>query len=90
MVGANDAPVISNESAATEIGEDTTTPIEGTLTITDVDDTVVPAIALVGNGVGQYGTLTFTLSASGGSWSYVLDNTNEAVQALGDDEVINR
>ena len=37
--------VISNESAATEIGEDTTTPIEGTLTITDVDDTVVPAIA---------------------------------------------
>ena len=36
----NDAPVISDESATTEIGEDTTTPIEGTLSITDVDDTV--------------------------------------------------
>ena len=40
------------------------------------------------DGAGQYGTLTFTPSASGGGWSYVLDNTNEAVQALGDDEVL--
>ena len=88
VVGANDAPVISDESATTEIGKDTTTPIEGTLSITDVDDTVVPAVALDGDGVGQYGTLTFTPSVSGGGWSYVLDNTNEAVQALGDDEVL--
>ena len=29
--GVNDVPVISNESVTTEIGEDATTPIEGTL-----------------------------------------------------------
>ena len=80
MIGVNDAPVISDESATTEIGEDATTPIEGTLSITDVDDTVVPAVALDGDGVGQYGTLTFTPSASGGGWSYALDDRAQALK----------
>ena len=83
VVGANDAPVISNESVTTEIGEDTTTPIEGTLIITDVDDAAVPAVAL-SDGAGQYGTLTFTATETGGGWSYVLD---ERAQTLDDGPV---
>ena len=84
IAGVNDAPVISDESAATEIGEDTTPPIEGTLSITDVDDTVVPTVALDGDGVGQYGTLTFTPSASGGAWSYALDERAQALKGKPD------
>ena len=78
IAGVNDAPVISDESVTTEIGEDGTTPIEGTLSITDVDDTVVPAVAL-SDGAGQYGTLTFTPSVGGG-WSYALDDRAQALK----------
>ena len=59
-----DNPVIGGTVVGT-IAEDVADPITGTLTITDADDTVVPAVALDGNGVGQYGTLTFV--ASGGT-----------------------
>ena len=40
------------------------------------------------SGAGQYGTLTFVASAEGGVWTYTLDNTNAAVQALGKDDTL--
>ncbi len=77
----NNPPVIGGDVAGT-IAEDVADPITGTLTITDADGDDVPAVALDGDGVGAYGTLTFVESADGGVWTYTLDNTNAAVQAL--------
>ena len=77
----NNPPVIGGEVVGT-IAEDAADPITGTLTITDDDGDTVPTVALDGNGVGAYGTMTFVASADGGTWTYTLDSTNAAVQAL--------
>ena len=79
VVAADNPPVIGGEVAGT-IAEDAADPITGTLTITDADGDDVPAVALDGDGVGQYGTLTFDVAS--GVWTYTLDNTNADVQAL--------
>ena len=84
VVVADDAPVIGGDVDDT-IAEDAADPITGTLTITDAEGDALPTVELDGNGVGQYGTLTFVASADGGVWTYTLDNTNAAVQALKDD-----
>ena len=83
VVVADDAPVIGGAMDGT-IAEDAADPIMGTLTITDAEGDAVPTVELT-NGVGQYGTLTFVASPDGGVWTYTLDNTNAAVQALKDD-----
>ena len=80
VVVADGAPVISGAVDGT-IAEDAADPITGTLTITDADDDALPTVALT-DGAGQYGTLTFAASADGGVWTYRLDNSNAAVQAL--------
>ena len=84
VVVADDAPVIGGDVDDT-IAEDAADPITGTLTITDAEGDALPTVELDGNGVGQYGTMTFVASADGGVWTYTLDNTNAAVQALKDD-----
>ena len=83
VVAADNKPVIGGAVDGT-IAEDAANPIMGTLTITDADGDEVPTVALDGNGVGQYGTLTFVASPDGGVWTYTLDNDNPAVQALKD------
>ena len=83
VVVADDAPVIGGAMDGT-IAEDAADPIMGTLTITDAEGDALPTVELT-NGVGQYGTLTFVASPDGGVWTYTLDNTNAAVQALKDD-----
>ena len=80
VVVADGAPVIGG-AVDGMIAEDAADPITGTLTITDAEGDAVPTVALT-DGAGQYGTLTFTASADGGVWTYTLDNTNAAVQAL--------
>ena len=80
VVVADGAPVIGGAVDGT-IAEDAADPLTGTLTITDADDDPLPTVEL-SSGAGQYGTLTFVASADGGVWTYTLDNTNAAVQAL--------
>ena len=86
VVAADNAPVIGGEVDGT-IAEDAADPITGTLTITDAEGDALPTVALT-NGAGQYGRLTFVASAEGGVWTYTLDNTNAAVQALGKDDTL--
>ena len=80
VVAPDNAPVIGGAVDGT-IAEDAADPLTGTLTITDADDDALPTVVL-SSGAGQYGTLTFVASADGGVWTYTLDNTNAAVQAL--------
>ena len=77
----NNPPVIDGDVDGT-IAEDAADPLMGTLTIMDDDGDTVPEVDLP-DGAGQYGTMTFVASADGGVWTYTLDNTNAAVQALG-------
>ncbi len=71
------------------------TPAMGTLTRSNAST----SLELTGEGVmndgagtftreGKYGTMTFVASASGGDWSYVLDNTHVDVQGLGVGETL--
>ena len=80
VVAPDIAPVIGGDVDGT-IAEDAADPLMGTLTITDAEGDALPTVALT-NGAGQYGTLTFVASAEGGVWTYTLDSTNAAVQAL--------
>ena len=80
VVVADGAPVIGGAVDGT-IAEDAAGPIMGTLTITDAEGDALPMVVLT-NGAGQYGTLTFVASAEGGVWTYELNNSNAAVQAL--------
>ena len=80
VVAPDNAPVIGGAMDGT-IAEDAADPLTGTLTITDADDDALPTVEL-SSGAGQYGTLTFAASAGGGVWTYRLDNSNAAVQAL--------
>ena len=80
ITGANDAATIGgdNAGAVTEDGPLTDT---GTLTIGDVDTgqaelTPIPAGTAGANGYGTFQVL------ANGQWTYTLDNTNAAVQAL--------
>ena len=86
VVAPDNAPVIGGAMDGT-IAEDAVDPITGTLTITDAEGDPLPTVEL-SSGAGQYGTLTFVASAEGGVWTYTLDNTNAAVQALGKDDTL--
>lgn len=82
--GSNDGAIISGTTSGTVIeaggvanafpGTPTAT---GVLTDTDVDNTPNTFVAVAR--IGDYGTFTMTMS---GQWTYELDNTNPAVQAL--------
>ncbi len=92
ITGTNDAPVITSNAAAaagtvteaglTPAGAATvgTATASGTLTATDVDHDSSTSWSLAsGTGTGTYGSLT--LSAAG-AWTYTLDNSKPATQAL--------
>ncbi|MCP3465142.1 VCBS domain-containing protein [Bradyrhizobium sp. CCGUVB23] len=81
--GANDAAIISGdttgsvtEAAGCKPGIPTAT---GTLTDTDVDNTPNTFVAIGCPEAGSYGTFTMTAA---GVWTYTLDNSKCAVQAL--------
>ncbi|MDO8742370.1 MAG: VCBS domain-containing protein, partial [bacterium] len=75
--GAEDAPVIGGVVIGT-VAEDGTQTASGTLTIADADTGQAFFVAQA-NASGTYGGFNVD---SGGSWSYTLDNTLPAVQAL--------
>ncbi|MDD2684802.1 MAG: VCBS domain-containing protein [Gallionella sp.] len=83
--GTNDGAVISSANAnginadVGSVTEDTALNTSGTLTISDVDAGQAAFQPQTGT-VGAYGT--FTLNAAG-AWTFALNNTLPAVQALG-------
>ncbi len=86
-VTADNAPAISGAPGVIdENAEDPT--VTGTLTIEDEDGDVVPAIVPPSTLSGDYGTLTFTPTATGGTWSYALNNTQVEVQMLKDGDTL--
>ncbi|MCP3477249.1 VCBS domain-containing protein [Bradyrhizobium sp. CCGUVB1N3] len=81
--GANDAAIVSGdttgsvtEAAGCKPGIPTAT---GTLTDTDVDNTPNTFVPICSPEAGGYGTFTMTAA---GVWTYTLDNSKCAVQAL--------
>ena len=93
VAGTNDAPVVTSTSAAatgsvTEAGNlddgaiaAGTPSTGGTLTSSDVDHGATATWSAATSVAGTYGT--FSLDASG-HWSYTLDNSRAATQALGE------
>jgi VCBS repeat-containing protein len=86
--GTNDAAVISGTAAGTVVeaggvanaiaGTPTTS---GTLSATDVDNTANAFAAVVTTTASDHGYGAFTMT-SAGAWTYTLNNTNTAVQAI--------
>jgi VCBS repeat-containing protein len=79
IAGANDAPVVTADVA--QVIEDGTAAASGNVLANDhdVDTSAVLAVAAPGSYAGAYGTLAL---AQDGSYTYSLDNTSQAVQAL--------
>ncbi|MFM8259797.1 MAG: VCBS domain-containing protein, partial [Vulcanococcus sp.] len=75
--GRNDAAQISGTSSG-QVTEDSQQQVRGQLNVSDVDSG--EAHFQGGDQTGSYGTLHL---GADGSWSYVLDNANPKVQALG-------
>jgi len=82
--GTNDAPVIGGDSSGS-VTEETTLTATGTLSVADSDDTdgVQAAAGLIGD--NAHGTLDINAA---GDWTYSLDNTDSAVQALANSETL--
>ncbi|WP_323752734.1 VCBS domain-containing protein, partial [Marinobacter sp.] len=83
ITGANDAAVISGDSAAA-VSEDGSLTDSGTLTISDTDDgeaVFIPQSSAAST--SGYGTVDLD---NAGNWTYSLDNSNFTVQALGEGE----
>ncbi|WP_249553162.1 MULTISPECIES: VCBS domain-containing protein [Shewanella] len=78
LTGSNDGAIISGTDASA-VTEDTQLTTQGQLTVTDIDDQE-SAFTAQANTAGSYGS--FTLAADG-HWTYTLDNSLPAVQALG-------
>ncbi|MGI9377454.1 MAG: tandem-95 repeat protein, partial [Tsuneonella suprasediminis] len=88
VTGTNDRPVITSDAAAATgevieagsgvVGDDTAT---GTLTASDVDTDATQTWSIATTN-GTYGTIS--IDPSTGEWTYTLDNTRAATQALND------
>ncbi|WP_412553671.1 VCBS domain-containing protein [Shimia sp. MIT1388] len=80
--GSNDAPEISaityDNDTVTEDGAVQTA--SGAVVADDIDKNDTLSFSVVGSATGAYGTLA--LDSNTGTWSYVLDNSSAAVQAL--------
>ncbi|HSW13005.1 MAG TPA: VCBS domain-containing protein, partial [Solimonas sp.] len=77
IAGTNDAPVIGGQASGA-VTEDTATSVSGLLTISDADAGQSSFQAQSGL-AGTYGTLNINAA---GDWTYFLNNSLSAVQAL--------
>ena len=77
ITGVNGAAVITG-TATGDATEDSSSQVTGTLAITDEDTGEAVFVAQTGT-TGNYGSFSVETD---GDWSYSLDNTNNAVQAL--------
>lgn len=76
VTGTNDSAVIAGTGTGS-VTEDATLQASGTLTIADADTGEAAFVA--GQLHGSYGTASLS---SSGDWTYILDNSSAAVQAL--------
>ncbi len=83
ITGVNDAPTINvGETISKAVAvEDSVAPVGGKVVGNDID--ALDSLEYSLSGKGTYGT--FVINETTGEWSYVLDNTNTTVQALGGD-----
>ncbi|MBU9698033.1 VCBS domain-containing protein, partial [Rhodobacteraceae bacterium HSP-20] len=80
VTGTNDAPVITNSNTTASVTEDAATnKVSGTLSITDADAGQA-GFASTSSLNGTYGTFTFDAATKG--WTYTLNNSLAATQAL--------
>ncbi|MFZ2318493.1 MAG: VCBS domain-containing protein, partial [Pseudomonas sp.] len=81
ITGSNDAAVIAGTTSGAVVEDSPSNTVSGTLTATDVDNSsnVFQAISTPTASQSGYGTFTIT---AGGVWTYSLDNSNPAVNAL--------
>ena len=96
--GANDVPVVSHTPAAlvgtvTEAGHNDdgsviagTASVSGSLSVSDVDASASRSWSLQGSPSTTYGTMA--IDASTGVWTYTLDNSLAATQALQEGETV--
>ncbi|SDK85603.1 type I secretion C-terminal target domain (VC_A0849 subclass) [Modicisalibacter muralis] len=92
ITGTNDTPVISGQAsgAVTEDGGAALT-VSGDLDLSDIDTTDGYTGSVDGDSdgdgqvTGAYGTITVGID---GQWTYVLDNTSNAVQSLAADQEV--
>jgi len=89
VTGTNDAPIITSNAAAAAgaVQEDMNQLVTGQLSASDVDHLATQAWSVQDNPVGAYGALA--VDAASGKWTYSLDNTSTAVQALAAGETHN-
>ena len=80
--GANDAAVLGGVTAGAVSEDDEVTTASGTVTISDAD-AGQSALANPGTFQGVYGSLAL---AADGTWTYTIDNSLGATQALGADD----
>ncbi|WP_299428613.1 VCBS domain-containing protein [uncultured Shimia sp.] len=82
IYGTNDAPVVSDVTYDNDtVSEDGAVQnASGAVVASDADKNDTLTYNVVGSSTGTYGTLA--LDPNDGTWSYVLDNTSAAVQAL--------
>jgi T1SS-143 domain-containing protein len=80
--GTNDAPTFTGDTGS--ILEGSTAPINGAITVSDVDANQSSFTTASSNSIaGAHGTFTFTNNGSAtGTWTYTLNNNDTAVQAL--------
>jgi VCBS repeat-containing protein len=95
--GTNDVPVVANNASAldgvvTEAGNNDngtvvsgTAPPSATLSASDVDTGATQIWSLVGKPVSTYGVMS--IDSATGKWTYTLDNTLAATQALKEGDV---
>ncbi|WP_275289382.1 Ig-like domain-containing protein [Halomonas elongata] len=76
-------PAASDDSAA--IGEDATSPVTGNVLDNDTESADTPSGVVFTDTGASYGSF---VDNGDGSWSYQVDTTNGAVQALDDDEFL--
>ena len=79
------AQAVSGDDAGAVTEDGTLTTATGYLEVMGATGTP-PAIMLEGDGVGTYGTMTF--DENSGAWTYTLDNTSAAVQALAEGQQV--
>ena len=79
IAGANDAAVLGGVTAGAVSEDDEVTTASGTVTISDAD-AGQSALANPGTFQGVYGSLAL---AADGTWTYTIDNSLGATQALG-------
>ena len=81
VTGNDDRSTIGAANLTGSVMEDGTGTASATVTVTDVDSSPAPAIKARSGVSGTYGTFGIT---SAGVWTYTLDNSAAAVQALRD------